>query len=105
MIPVAKANPAKPLVPALYLAGKIGKNDWRHPLTQRVGCTPRLGLQFMRHHLHRRGSRSQAALKPRFLWGEEPKAPDCGSGTRPKKPSQTTFISKPPDFFGLSTLA
>ena len=32
MIPVAKANPAKPLVPALYLAGKIGKNDWRHPL-------------------------------------------------------------------------
>ena len=32
MIPVAKANPAKPLVPALYLAGKIGKNDWRHDL-------------------------------------------------------------------------
>ena len=29
MIPVAKANPAKPLVPALYLAGK---NDWRRPL-------------------------------------------------------------------------
>ena len=47
----------------------------------------------------------QAALRPRFLWGVAPKAPDCGSGTRPKKPSQTPFISKPPDFFGLSTAA
>ena len=48
---------------------------------------------------------AQATLKPRFLWGVAPKAPDCGSGTRPKKPSQTPFISKPPDFFGFSTAA
>ena len=39
MIPVAKANPAKPLVPALYLAGKIGKNDWRHDL---IKLSPRV---------------------------------------------------------------
>ena len=48
---------------------------------------------------------AQAALKPRFLRGVAPKAPDCGRGTFPKKSSQTPFISKPPDFFGLSTAA
>ena len=32
MILVAKVNSAKPSVPALYLAEKIGKNDWRHGL-------------------------------------------------------------------------
>ena len=39
----------------------------------------------------------------RSVWGVAPKAPDCGSGTRPKKPSQTPFISKPPDFFWFSS--
>jgi hypothetical protein len=48
---------------------------------------------------------AQAALRPRFLWGVAPKAPDCGRGISPQKPSQTPFISKPPDFFGLSTAA
>ena len=48
---------------------------------------------------------AQAALKPRFLWGVAPKAPDCGCDIYPQKPSQTPFISKPPDFFGLSTAA
>jgi len=47
----------------------------------------------------------QAALRPRFLWGAAPKAPDCGRGFFPQKPSQTAFISKPPDFFWLSTAA
>ena len=42
-------------------------------------------------------------LKPRTTRGFALKAPDCGSGTRPKKPSQTPFVSKPPDFFGFSS--
>ena len=48
---------------------------------------------------------AQAALRGRFLWGVAPKAPDCGRGIYPQNPSQTPFISKPPDFFGLSTAA
>ncbi len=48
---------------------------------------------------------AQATLKPRFLWGVAPKAPDCGRGIFPQKPSQPPFISKPPDFFGLGTAA
>ena len=48
---------------------------------------------------------AQAALRGRFLWGVAPKAPDCGHGIFPQKTSQTPFISKPPDFFGLSTAA
>ena len=48
---------------------------------------------------------AQAALRPRFLWGVAQKAPDCGRGISPQKPSQTPFISKPPDFFGLGTAA
>ena len=41
----------------------------------------------------------------RAVWGVAPKAPDCGSGFCRQKPSQTPFISKPPDFFGLGTAA
>ena len=48
---------------------------------------------------------AQAALRSRFLWGVGPKAPDCGCGISPQKTSQTPFVSKPPDFFGLSTAA
>ena len=48
---------------------------------------------------------AQAALRPRFLWGVAPKAPDCGRGISPQNPSQPPFISKPPDFFGLGTAA
>ena len=48
---------------------------------------------------------AQAALRRRFLWGEAQKAPDCGRGISPQNPSQTPFISKPPDFFGLGTAA
>jgi hypothetical protein len=48
---------------------------------------------------------AQEALKPRFLWGVAPKAPDCGCGISPQNPPQTPFISKPPDFFGLGTAA
>ena len=48
---------------------------------------------------------AQATLKSRFLWGVAPKAPDCGRGIFPQKPSQPSFVSKPPDFFGLSTAA
>jgi len=44
-------------------------------------------------------------LRPRFLWGVAPKAPDCVRGIFPQNLSQTPFISKPPDFFGLSTAA
>ena len=54
---------------------------------------------------HPRSQDRQATLKPRFLWGVAPKAPDCGRGIYPQKPSQTPFISKPPDFFGLGTAA
>ena len=44
---------------------------------------------------------AQAALRPRFLWGVAPKAPVSGRSIFPQKPSQTPFISKPPDFSGL----
>ena len=57
----------------------------------------------LRQHQHLKPA--QAALKPRFLWGAAPKAPDCGRGIFPQNPSQIPFISKPPDFFGLSTAA
>ena len=46
---------------------------------------------------------AQAALRYRFLRGAAQKAPDCGRGNRPKKPSQTPFVSKPHDFFGLGS--
>ena len=32
MTPIVRSNPKKPPFPALYLAGKISKNDWRHGL-------------------------------------------------------------------------
>ena len=48
---------------------------------------------------------AQAALGPRTTRGFALKVPDCGRGIFPQKPSQTPFISKPPDFFGLSTAA
>ncbi len=46
---------------------------------------------------------AQAALRTRFLWGVATKAPDCGSGSSPKKPSHTSLMSKPPDCFRFST--
>ena len=48
---------------------------------------------------------AQETLKFRFLWGVARKAPDCGRSISPQKPSQTPFVSKPPDFLGLSTAA
>jgi hypothetical protein len=37
--------------------------------------------------------------------GVAQKAPDCGSGFCRQKTSQTPFVSKHPDFFGLGTAA
>ena len=58
---------------------------------------------YLLHRQYKDPKPAQAALRSRFLWGVGPKAPDCGRRISPQKPSQTPFISKPPDFFGFSS--